>query len=108
MGRERSREKEKKDINLVKQQSWTSTKRKNFFKSWNRRQLKMGTAEELCLRWNDFETILSRSFAEMRDDSDFFDVRIACFDEKSVMKQFQPTEWFYQPVLQSSETFYVP
>jgi len=48
----------------------------------------MGTApnEELCLRWNDFESILSRSFSEMRDESDFFDVRVACFDEKSVMK----------------------
>ena len=48
----------------------------------------MGTSatEELCLRWNDFESILSRSFCEMRDDSDFFDVRIACFDNKSVMK----------------------
>ena len=48
----------------------------------------MGTTpnEELCLRWNDFESILSRSFSEMRDESDFFDVRVACFDEKSVMK----------------------
>jgi len=48
----------------------------------------MGTTpgEELCLRWNDFESILSRSFCEMRDESDFFDVRIACFDDKSVMK----------------------
>merc|ERR1712066_1172474 len=48
----------------------------------------MGTApnEELCLRWNDFESILSRSFCEMRNESDFFDVRVACFDNKSVMK----------------------
>ena len=48
----------------------------------------MGSApnEELCLRWNDFESILSRSFNEMRSDSDFFDVKIACFDQKSVMK----------------------
>ena len=49
----------------------------------------MGTAvpnEELCLKWNDFESILSRSFCEMRDESDFFDVRIACFDDKSTIK----------------------
>ena len=49
----------------------------------------MGSAppgEELCLRWNDFESILSRSFNEMRQESDFFDVKIACFDDKSVMK----------------------
>jgi hypothetical protein len=49
----------------------------------------MGTTapnEELCLRWNDFESILSRSFSEMRSESDFFDVRIACFDDKSVMR----------------------
>ncbi len=49
---------------------------------------KMGTApnEELCLRWNDFESILSRSFAEMRDDREFFDVKVACFDDDSKMK----------------------
>jgi len=47
----------------------------------------MGTTpqEELCLRWNDFESILSRSFTDMRAESDFFDVRIACYD-KAVMK----------------------
>jgi hypothetical protein len=52
-------------------------------------QQKMGTSapnEELCLRWNDFESILSRSFSEMRNELDFFDVRIACFDDKSVMR----------------------
>ena len=42
--------------------------------------------EELCLRWNDFASILSRSFTEMRQESDFFDVRIACYDEKNSIK----------------------
>ena len=46
----------------------------------------MGSAEELCLRWNDFESILSRSFNEMREDSDFFDVKVACYDDKNDMK----------------------
>ena len=43
-------------------------------------------AEELCLRWNDFASILSRSFTEMREEADFFDVRIACYDEKNSIK----------------------
>ena len=59
-----------------------------YLKKAKKLPFKMGTTpgEELCLRWNDFESILSRSFCEMRDESDFFDVRIACFDDKSVMK----------------------
>ena len=46
----------------------------------------MGSAELLGLRWNDFESILSHSFSEMREDSDFFDVKVACYDDKNDMK----------------------
>ena len=58
---------------------------RNLFKSGH---FKMGTVpnEELCLRWNDFESILSRSFTEMRQEADFFDVRIACYNDKKQMK----------------------
>ena len=42
--------------------------------------------EDLSLRWKDFESNLARSFSEMRHNSDFFDVKIACFDNESVMK----------------------
>lgn len=34
--------------------------------------------EKFCLRWNDFETNISHSFQELRDDKDFFDVTLAC------------------------------
>ena len=42
--------------------------------------------EELCLKWNDFESVLSHSFNTMRNELDFCDVKIACFDDKSNMK----------------------
>ncbi len=42
--------------------------------------------EELCLKWNDFESVLSRSFSEMREEKDFFDIRVACFDKSSTIK----------------------
>ena len=42
--------------------------------------------DEFSLSWKNFETNLAKYFSEMRDDSDFFDVKIACFDDKSVMK----------------------
>ena len=50
--------------------------------------LKMGSSsnEELCLKWNDFESVLSHSFNTMRNELDFCDVKIACFDDKSNMK----------------------
>jgi len=39
-------------------------------------------SEKFCLRWNDFETNISSSFRELRDDKDFFDVTLACDDEQ--------------------------
>jgi len=39
-------------------------------------------SEKFCLRWNDFETNISGSFRELRDDKDFFDVTLACGDEQ--------------------------
>lgn len=38
----------------------------------------MGSSENFCLRWNDFESNVSGSFRELRAESDFFDVSIAC------------------------------
>ena len=40
----------------------------------------MGASENFCLRWNDFESNVSGSFRELRDDSDFFDVTLATSD----------------------------
>ncbi len=38
----------------------------------------MGSSENFCLRWNDFESNVSGSFRELRAESDFFDVTLAC------------------------------
>ncbi len=38
----------------------------------------MGSSENFCLRWNDFESNVSGAFRELRNDSDFFDVTLAC------------------------------
>jgi len=41
-----------------------------------------GQDERFCLRWNDFETNISNSFRELKDDKDFFDVTLACDDNQ--------------------------
>ena len=38
-------------------------------------------SEKLCLKWNDFQNIIQTSFGELRSDSDFTDVTLACEDE---------------------------
>ncbi len=38
----------------------------------------MGSSENFCLRWNDFEANVSGTFKELRDESDFFDVTLVC------------------------------
>merc|ERR1719362_1331078 len=38
----------------------------------------MGSQDNFCLRWNDFESNISTSFRELRDDSEFFDVTLCC------------------------------
>ena len=38
----------------------------------------MGSSEDFCLRWNSFESNISGSFQELREDSEFFDVTLCC------------------------------
>jgi len=38
----------------------------------------MGSTDEFCLRWNDFEANISSAFRHLRNDPDFFDVSLAC------------------------------
>ena len=38
----------------------------------------MGSSEDFCLRWNSFESNISSSFQELREDSEFFDVTLCC------------------------------
>ena len=37
--------------------------------------------ERLCLKWNDFQGLAQASFAELRNDTDFADVTLACEDQ---------------------------
>jgi len=39
-------------------------------------------SEKFCLRWNDFESNISQSFSEIREEKDFFDVTLACDDDQ--------------------------
>jgi hypothetical protein len=38
----------------------------------------MGSSDKFCLRWNDFHDNISVTFRELRNDSDFYDVTLAC------------------------------
>ncbi len=44
----------------------------------------MGSSDKFCLRWNDFESNVSSSFARLRDDADFFDVTLASEDDRQI------------------------
>jgi len=44
----------------------------------------MAAGEQFCLRWNDFEANISRAFQDLREEKDFFDVTLACDDEKQI------------------------
>ena len=37
-------------------------------------------SEKFCLRWNDYESNLGKSFDEIRYEKDFFDVTLVCED----------------------------
>ena len=39
------------------------------------------TDEKLCLKWNDFQDIVQTSFADLKSDTDFTDVTLACEDQ---------------------------
>ena len=37
-------------------------------------------SEKFSLRWNDYESNLSKAFEEIRNEKDFFDVTLVCED----------------------------
>lgn len=43
----------------------------------------MGSSEKFCLRWNDFEANVSRSFAGIRDHNQFFDCTLTTDDDEA-------------------------
>ena len=38
----------------------------------------MGSSDKFCLRWNSYESNISSSFRELREDSEFFNVTLCC------------------------------
>ena len=38
----------------------------------------MGASENFYLRWKDFQSNITSSFRELREDSEFFDVTLCC------------------------------
>ena len=38
----------------------------------------MATKEKFCLKWNDFESNISSSFKDIKDEKDFMDVTLSC------------------------------
>ena len=42
----------------------------------------MDSNEKFCLKWNDFESNISSSFKEIREEKDFMDVTLACDDDQ--------------------------
>jgi hypothetical protein len=43
----------------------------------------MGSSEKFSLTWNDFESNVSRSFADLRSNAEFFDVTLSTDDDNS-------------------------
>ena len=41
-------------------------------------------SEKLCLQWNDFQDNIKSAFGNLREDSDFADVTLACEDGQQV------------------------
>jgi hypothetical protein len=44
----------------------------------------MSTSEKFCLKWNDFVQNITSAFGELRSDTDFTDVTLACEDGQPV------------------------
>ena len=42
------------------------------------------TTEKFALRWNDFESNISKAFKDLRDDRELCDVTLACEDDQEV------------------------
>ena len=52
--------------------------------SYNNLGFSMNNSEKLCLQWNDFRENIHASFGELRDDTEFSDVTLACEDGKQM------------------------
>ena len=44
----------------------------------------MGTSEKFCLKWNDFQQNVSKTFSQLRQQTELFDVTLVSSDQKPV------------------------
>ena len=44
----------------------------------------MSSSEKFCLKWNDFQTNISSSFQDLRNDQEFTDVTLVCGDNQRI------------------------
>ena len=44
----------------------------------------MGPSEKFCLKWNDFQTNITSSFKDLRNDQEFTDVTLVCGDNHKI------------------------
>ena len=44
----------------------------------------MGTSEKFCLKWNDFQQNVSKTFSQLRQQTELFDVTLVSSDQKQV------------------------
>ena len=42
------------------------------------------SSEKLCVKWNDFQQSIARSYHDLRKDSDFCDVTLVCEDDQQI------------------------
>ena len=47
--------------------------------------VKLTMSEKFCLKWNDFNLNVSKSFSKLRHDNDFYDVTLVSDDQKQVL-----------------------
>merc|ERR1712243_59231 len=45
---------------------------------------KSAMTEKFCLKWNDFQTNVTKSFSKLRNEDDFFDVTLVSDDKQQV------------------------
>ena len=41
-------------------------------------------AEKFCLKWNDFQANVTKSFSKLRNEDDFFDVTLVSNDQQQL------------------------
>ena len=44
----------------------------------------MKMSEKFCLKWNDFQSVVSKSFSVLRQEEDFYDVTLISDDETQI------------------------